>query len=395
MNRESNFTTRQIHGEKIDKDIIRPLVTPIYQTSTFTFRDAAHGGALFAGEEDGFFYTRIDNPNSRELAKKVADLENADAGVCFSSGLGAVTGVIWTLLSKGDHLIADKTLYGCTFEFFEEGLPRFGIDVDFIDLSKEGELEKYLRKETKVIYLESPANPNLKIVDIEKTAKLAHNYNSDIKVVVDNTFCTPYLQRPMELGADVVLHSATKYLNGHGDVIAGIVVGKQEVVESISSEGLRYLNGSVLGPFEAWLIMRGIKTLSLRMERHCANAMKVAEFLDNHPKVDHVYYPGLQSHPQHELAKKQMKYFGAMISFEVKGGKEDGERCINNCKLANIAVSLGDAETLIQHPATMTHCTYNQEALANADISEKMVRISVGLEDVEDIIADLKQALEA
>ncbi len=327
MNKKLNFATRQIHGEKVDKELISPLASPIYQSSTFTFRNAAHGGALFAGEEDGFIYTRIDNPNSRELAMLIADLENAEKGICFSSGMGAVSAVTWTFLSKGDHLIADKTLYGCSFELFEQGLPRFGIEVDFIDCSQEGNLEKYLRPNTKMVYLESPANPNLKLIDISSLADKAHKYNSEIKVVVDNTFMTPYLQRPIDLGADIVLHSATKYLNGHGDVIAGIVVGDEESIGRIATEGLRYLNGAVLGPFEAWLILRGMKSLNLRMDRHCENAMKVAEFLDKHPRVRKVYYPGLASHPQHALAKKQMENFGAIISFEVDGTKEDGERC--------------------------------------------------------------------
>lgn len=391
---KKDFTTRAIHGFKVDKDICSPLVTPIYQSSTFTFENAAQGARLFAGEEDGFFYSRIDNPNARELACTVADLENADAGVCFSSGMGAVTAVIWSLLSSGDHIIADYTLYGCTFEFFEQGLPRFNIDVDFTDLSKLENLEKFLKPETKMIYLESPANPNIKLVDIKAIAEAAHKYNPEIVVVVDNTFCTPYLQRPMDLGADVVLHSATKYLNGHGDVIAGIVVGKQEYIDPITIDGLRYLNGSVLGPFEAWLISRGLKTLTLRMDRHCENAMKVAEFLENHPKIKHLYFPGLESHPQHELAKRQMDQFGAMIAFELDTDRETSEKFIDACELCSIAVSLGDSETLIQHPASMTHSTYSSEALVDAEISESLIRISVGLEAAEDIIADLSQALD-
>ncbi|MDO5016224.1 MAG: aminotransferase class I/II-fold pyridoxal phosphate-dependent enzyme [Eubacteriales bacterium] len=390
---QENFNTRAIHGHKVDKTLCDPLVTPIYQTSTFVFENAAHGAKLFAGEQDGFFYTRIDNPNSRELAMCIADLENAEAGVCFSSGMGAVTAVIWSFLSSGAQLIADKTLYGCTFELFEQGLPQYGVQVDFTDLADPASLEKLLSPKTKMIYLETPANPNLKLIDIAAVAKAAHDYNPEILIVVDNTFATPYLQRPIDLGADIVLHSTTKYLNGHGDVIAGAVVGRQELIADVQTKGLRYFNGAVLGPFEAWLIRRGIKTLPLRMDRHCSSAMKVAEFLENHPKIKVVYFPGLKSHPQHDLATRQMSQYGAMMAFELNATKEESEKFINSCKLCRLAVSLGDCETLIQHPASMTHSTYGPEELADAGISESLIRLSVGLEAPEDVIADLEQAL--
>lgn len=391
---QKNFNTRAICGHKVDKALCDPLITPIYQTSTFVFEDAAHGARLFAGEQDGFFYTRIDNPNSRELALCIADLENAEAGVCFSSGMGAVTAVIWSFLNSGAQLIADKTLYGCTFEFFEQGLPNYGVQVDFTDLADPANLDQLLSSKTKMIYLETPANPNLKLVDIQAIANKAHDYNPEILVVVDNTFATPYLQRPIDLGADIVLHSTTKYLNGHGDVIAGAVVGRQELIADVQTKGLRYFNGAVLGPFEAWLIRRGLKTLPLRMDRHCSNAMQVAEFLENHPKVNVVYFPGLKSHPQHELATRQMSQYGAMMAFELNASKEESEKFINSCELCRLAVSLGDCETLIQHPASMTHSTYGPEELADAGISESLIRLSVGLEAPEDIIADLEQALD-
>lgn len=390
-----NFSTRQIHGFEQEEGHVRPLAMPIYQTSTFYFDEAAQGARLFAGEENGYFYTRIDNPNNRVLAQRIADLEGAEAGVVFSSGMGAVTGLIWTLVSAGDHIVADKTLYGCTFEYFKMGLPRFGIEVEFIDMAEEGALEKALRKETKVVYFETPANPNLKVLDIRKICQAAHSYNPEIQVIIDNTFATPYLQRPIEMGADIVLHSATKYLNGHGDVIAGAVCGKKEIMDRVLVDGLRYLNGACLGPFEAYLILRGLKTLDIRMERHCENAMRVAQFLASDPRVKQVYYPGLGSHPEYCLAKKQMRLPGAIIAFEVEGDKETCRTFIDAVKLCKRAVSLGDAETLIQHPATMTHSTYSPEDLAEAGISETLIRLSVGLEAAEDIIHDLDEALGA
>lgn len=391
----TDFATHQIHGGSLERKNFRPLVTPIYQSSTFYFDTVEQGAALFSGEEDGYFYTRIDNPNQRELASRLAELEGGEAGLVFASGMGAISSMFWSLLSSGDHVIADKTLYGCTHELLNEGFPRFNIDVDFADLSSVENLEKLLRPETKIVYTETPANPNLKILDIEQLAAAAHNYKPDIKLAVDNTFATPYLQQPLALGADIVIHSVTKYLNGHGDVVAGAVVSDSETIELIAANGLRYFTGSVLGPFECFLVSRGLKTLDLRMEKHCANAQEIAEFLEQDKRVKKVYYPGLDSHPAYELAKKQMKLPGAMISFELDGDKGYCALFANACKLCRRAVSLGDAETLIQHPASMTHNTYSPEALADADISENLLRLSVGLESASDIISDLKQALDS
>lgn len=389
-----DFATRQIHAGSLARENFRPLVMPIYQSSTFYFDSVEQGAALFAGEQDGYFYTRIDNPNQRELAARLAQLEGGESGLVFASGMGAISSMFWSLLSSGDHVIAGKTLYGCTYELLHQGFPRFMIDVDFVDLSQNGRLEQFLRPETKIIYIETPANPNLKIADISYLATAAHSFNPEIKVVVDNTFATPYLQLPLSLGADIVVHSATKYLNGHGDVVAGAVISDSETIKLIAENGLRYFTGSVLGPFECFLISRGLKTLDLRMEKHCANALEVAEFLEQDSRVKKVNFPGLKSHPAYQLAQKQMKLPGAMISFELAGDKEYCASFVNNCKLCRRAVSLGDAETLIQHPASMTHNTYSPEALAEADIAENLLRISVGLESASDIIADLKQALD-
>ncbi|WML35255.1 methionine gamma-lyase [Clostridium sp. OS1-26] len=392
--KEMGFDTRAIHGGHIGDKQFGSLATPIYQTSTFIFDSAEQGGNRFAGQENGYIYTRLGNPTCTEVEEKLALLEGGEAAVATGSGMGAISSALWTALKAGDHVVASDTLYGCTFALLNHGLTRFGIDVTFVNASNLEEVREALRPNTKVVYLESPANPTLKINDIRQISDIAHKNDSDCLVFVDNTFCTPCLQRPLELGADVVVHSATKYLNGHGDVIAGFVVGKQDFINQVRFFGLKDMTGAVLSPFDAYLIIRGMKTLPIRMERHCKNAMEVAKFLEAHPAVDKVYYPGLESFEDYELAKKQMSHPGAMISFELKGGVEEGKTVMNNVKLSILAVSLGDAETLIQHPASMTHSPYTAEERHAAGISDGLVRLSVGLENVEDIIADLKQALD-
>ncbi len=392
--KEMGFDTKAIHGGHIGDKQFGSLATPIYQTSTFIFDSAEQGGNRFAGQEAGYIYTRLGNPTCTEAENKLALLEGGEAAVAAASGMGAISAALWTALKAGDHVVASDTLYGCTFALLSHGLTRFGVDVTFVDAANLEELEKALRPNTKVVYLETPANPTLKINDIQKISDIAHKNNNDCLVFVDNTFCTPYLQRPLELGADVVVHSATKYLNGHGDVIAGFVVGKQDFINEVRFFGLKDMTGAVLSPFDAYLIIRGMKTLHIRMERHCKNAAEVAEFLESHPAVGKVYYPGLESFEYCELAKKQMNLPGAMISFELKGGVDEGITVMNNVKLASLAVSLGDAETLIQHPASMTHSPYSPEERLAAGISDGLVRLSVGLENVSDIIADLKQALD-
>ncbi|MBE6067724.1 MAG: methionine gamma-lyase [Clostridium lundense] len=397
MNKEHminmGFGTKAIHGGHEKDAQFGSLSTPIYQTSTFIFDTAEQGGRRFALEEPGYIYSRLGNPTSSEVENKMAILEGAEAAVATASGMGAISSVLWTLLKAGDHVVAADTLYGCTFALLNHGITRFGIDVTFVDTSNLEEVKNAMRPNTKIVYLETPANPTLKITDIEVLSKIAHEVEGCI-VVVDNTFSTPYIQRPIELGADIVVHSATKYLNGHGDVIAGFAAGKQEIMNQVRLVGIKDMTGSVLSPFDAFLIIRGMKTLEIRMERHCSNAMKVAKFLETHPAVDKVYYPGLESFEYYDLAKKQMKLPGAMISFELKGGVEEGRMVMNTVKLASLAVSLGDTETLIQHPASMTHSPYTSEERAAAGISDGLVRLSVGLETAEDIIADLKQALD-
>ncbi|MDD5945629.1 MAG: methionine gamma-lyase [Clostridia bacterium] len=387
------FGTKAIHAGNIEKETFGALSTPIYQSSTYYFDSCEQGGKRFAGEENGYIYTRLGNPTSSVLEAKVAALENAEAAVATSSGMGAISSALWTIAKAGAHIIADGTLYGCTFALLNHGLTRYGVEVSFIDTSDLEQVKANLKENTVAVYLETPANPNLKVADIAAIAEIAHGYNKDIKVVCDNTFATPYIQRPLELGADVVVHSATKYLNGHGDVIAGFVVGSAEFINEVRMFGVKDMTGAVLDPFAAFLILRGLKTFEVRMKRHCENARAIAELLEKSDKIEKVYYPGLESFPNHDVAVRQMADFGGMVSFEVKGGKAAGIKFVNALKLCTIAVSLGDAETLVEHPASMTHSTYSSEELKEAGISEGLVRLSAGLENTEDLLDDIEQAL--
>lgn len=386
------LATRVVHGVH-QKNPQGALTVPIYQTSTFVFDNAAQGGDRFAGKDDGFIYTRLGNPTTRRLEENVAMLECGEECVAFSSGMGAISGTVLTFLKAGDHLLADRTLYGCTFALFSEKLPEFGIDVEFADFSDIEQVKSALRPDTRMVYFETPANPNMKIIDIEAVSKNAHAASPDCLVIVDNTFATPMLTRPLEHGTDIVVHSATKYLNGHGDVIAGFSISSHTLASTVRSVGLKDVTGSVLGPQEAYLLLRGLKTLKIRMDVICENAQKVAAFLKESPHVEVVYFPGLPDHPGHDIAKKQMQAFGGMISFEVKSA-QIAEKMLDNLKLCVLAVSLGDCETLIQHPASMTHSVYTAEEIRAAGFSERLVRLSLGLEDPKDIIADLSQALE-
>ena len=396
MNTEKKlgFATRQIHAGKVE-NAAGSLCAPIYQTSTFAFSTVEQGGARFAGQEGGYIYTRLGNPSLAAVEAKLASLEGGEAAMAAASGMGAISSALWSAVVGGDEIVADETLYGCTYALLNHGMSKFGVKVTLTDLSDIENLKKNLTDKTKVVYFETPCNPTLKLLDIELIAKTAHAFNPDIRVIVDNTFCTPYLQQPLRWGADVVVHSATKYLNGHGDVIAGMVVGKEDFITQCRRFGLKDMTGAVMSPFDAFLIARGLKTLDIRMERHCANARKVAEFFVNHPAVAKVYYPGLDSFPGHEIAEKQMRLPGGMIAIELKADKATTAAALNKLQLCTIAVSLGDAETLVEHPATMTHSTYTAEELAAAGISEGLVRVSVGLEDPEDIIDDFRSVLDA
>ncbi|MCZ4252417.1 methionine gamma-lyase [Pseudoalteromonas shioyasakiensis] len=381
--------TQCIHGPEKPNDPHGALSAPLYQTSTFSFANAAQGAARFAGEEQGFIYTRLGNPTTQELEQKVAQLENCEAAAATATGMGAVSASVLSFLQQGDHLVASSALYGCTFAFFAHMLPRFGIEVTFVDMTNEAELRGAVKANSKMIFAETPINPTMAVLDLSLIADVAMQHQ--LISVIDNTFLTPLLQQPTSFGIDIVVHSATKYLNGHGDVVAGLVCGTEEHINLIKMTVLKDI-GATISPHDAWLINRGLKTLAVRMERHCASAQVVAEYLEQHPLVSQVYYPGLKSHPGHQFIGSQMKAAGGVIAFEIKGSLEDGETFINNTQLCTLAVSLGDAETLIQHPASMTHSPYTPEERAAAGISDGLIRLSVGLEDVNDIINDLKTA---
>ena len=388
---EKGFSTNQIHAAKPEPVGPAPLATPIYQTSTYIFADTQQGAARFAGEEEGYIYTRLHNPNADEAAARIACLEGGEAGMLTGSGMGAITATLWTILKAGDHIVSDATLYGCTYALFSEGMPRFGVNVTFVDFTDHEAVRAAIRPETKLVYCETATNPDLRVIDIEAIARIAHEADASIRVMVDNTFTTPYLVKPLELGADIVVHSVTKYLNGHGDVIAGAIITDKALIDKITVVGLKYMTGACANPFDSFLITRGMKTLDIRMDRHCANALKIARALEKHPAVKRVCYPGLESHPQHELAKRMYKKdaFGGVVSFELKCDRERTAEFVNSLKLVTIAVSLGDAISLIEHPASMTHNTYTLAELAEIGISESMLRLSVGLEDPDDLIADL------
>ena len=387
------FATRQVHVGRT-ANTAGALCTPIYQSSTFQFDSVEQGGARFAGTEEGYIYTRLSNPTVSVAEVKIANLEGGEAALACSSGMGAICTALWSALSAGDEIVADETLYGCTYALLVHDLAQFGVKTILADLTNPENLQKVMTEKTKVVYFETPCNPTMKILDIARIAETAHDIDPRVQVMADNTFCTPYLQRPLELGADVALHSATKYLNGHGDIIAGLIVGKREFIERCRSVGMKEMTGASMSPFDAFLLIRGMKTLDIRMERHCANAAKVAAFLEGHPAVEKVYYPGLESFEGHEIAARQMRLPGGMISVELKADRDATAAALNKLKVCLVAVSLGDPETLVEHPASMTHSTCTDEELKAAGIPEGLVRISIGLEDPEDIIADFKAILD-
>ncbi len=386
------FATRAIHHGYDPLSHQGALVPPLYMTSTFAFPDTANGGDRFAGEGEGYIYGRLGNPTQNYLEERMATLEGGEAALATASGMGAITSAIWSLVAPGDEVIADKNLYGCTFAYFHHGLTKFGVKVTYVDMRDPQNVAVALSDKTRVVYFETPSNPNNLLVDIAAIADIAHS--KDVTVIVDNTYCTPYLQQPLSLGADLVVHSATKYLGGHGDLVAGVVVGSQEQLDEIRYVGLKDMTGAVIAPMDAFLIMRGLKTLELRMDRHCASAGVIAQQIAEHPVVESIFYPGLPNFAQHDLAKQQMTDFGGMIAFELKGGLEAGMQFMDSLKLVTRAVSLGDAETLVQHPASMTHSTYTPEERAEFGISDGLVRLSVGLETLCDIQEDINRSLD-
>lgn len=381
--------TQVIHGGH-EREAFGALVTPLYQSATFVFESAQQGGERFAGNEQGYIYTRLGNPTTAELERKMAILEGAEAAAATASGMGAVSAALLANLQMGDHLVASNAVYGCTYALMTTQFARFGIEVSLVDFSSEAEIEAAIKSNTKVIFCETPVNPHLQVFDLAAIANIAKRHQ--LVSIVDNTFMTPLLQRPLDFGIDLVVHSATKYLNGHGDVIAGIVCGSEEQLHKVKYEILKDI-GAVISPHDAWLILRGLKTLDVRLQRHCDSAQRVAEFLAEHPSITRVYYPGLKSHQGHKFIGQQMKRAGGVIAFELAANLEEAMAFVGYLKLFSIAVSLGDAESLIQHPASMTHSPYTPEARAAAGIGDNLLRISIGLEDCDDIIADLNQAL--
>ncbi len=386
---DKGFNTKLIHAGAFD-DEFGSATVPIYQSSTFRFKTAQEGADCFSGKSDGYIYTRIGNPTINALEKNIAALENGYNGIATSSGMGAISSVYMALLGAGSHIVSSDAVYGPARGVLEQDFSRFGVEATFVNTSRLENIVAAIKPNTKVLYIETPANPTMEITDIVACAKIAKEHN--LILVVDNTFCSPYLQKPLDLGADVVLHSVTKFINGHADIVGGVIVTKGAELYKKIRHSMVYM-GCNMDPTQAFMVIRGVKTLAIRIDRAQESAMKVAEFLQAHPGVAWIKYPGLTSHPQHELAKAQMKGFGSMMSFGLKGGYEAGKKLMDHLHLAILAVSLGGVETLIQHPASMTHAGVSKEHKLVAGITDDLVRFSVGIEDVEDIIEDLRQGL--
>jgi methionine gamma-lyase len=390
--RNRGFATRAIHEGYDPLDYHGALNPPVFLTSTYAFDRSATGSDRFAGAAQGYLYSRVGNPTVSILESRLANLEEGEAALATSSGMGALTAVIWTLLKAGDEIVADKTLYGCTFGLLHHQIERFGIITRFADLTDPENLKAVLTTKTRMVITETPSNPNMRVIDIAAIAQICRG--AGVLLVVDNTYCTPYLQKPITLGADIVMHSATKYLGGHGDLLAGAVIARKEHIDQFRFVGIKEMNGACISAFDAFLILRGLKTLTLRMDRHCETALKLAHDLEAHPSVERVYFPGLDSHPQKMLASRQMSSFGGMIAMELKGGLAAGRSFMDAVQVATRAVSLGDAETLVQHPASMTHATYSAEERTKHGFTDGLIRVSVGLEDYDDVKGDLIDALD-
>jgi methionine-gamma-lyase len=387
--RDAGFSTKSVHSGEQTCPLTGSITTPIYQTSNFGFPDLDSLKRIFADPSKGYFYTRYSNPTLEAIENKLADLMGAQRGLVFSSGMAALTSAILALVSAGDHIVSAFDIYGGTFNFFANVLPRYGVTVDLVETADARRLAESIKPNTKVIFFESPTNPLLKLMDIREVAKIGKERG--IPIFMDNTFATPFNQKPIEMGIDLVMHSTTKYLGGHSDLIGGAVAGGEELMQKVMYS--RYVLGGVPDPQSAWLLMRGVKTLKVRMEAHNQNGMEVAQFLEDHPLIDRVYYPGLKSHPQHELAKKQMRGFGGMVSFEVAGENDALGQFLKGLRICQLAVSLGGIESLICPPALTTHRRLSQSERIKVGIKDNLVRLSVGIEDAEDLIDDFEQAL--
>lgn len=388
---KDNFETKCVHAGISDYEF-GPVVPPIYQTSTFKFESADDGASLFAGEKKGYIYTRMLNPTIQAMEDAIAELEGGHKALGCGSGMAAIHTVFASLTKTGDHVVCSTAVYGPTTTLLNTIMKSYGVETTFVDSSNLEEVKNAIKPNTNVVYVETPGNPTLCISDLGAISKIAHQHNA--KVVVDNTFMSPALQNPLALGADVVLHSLTKFLNGHADVVGGIVVVKDEETYKHFRKTLNQLGG-VIDPFNSFLVHRGLKTLALRMKKHSENAQVIAEWLEKHPLVKSIRYPGLKSHPHYELGLKQHKGHGGMITFELDGGIEAGKTMMNSVKLFQLAVSLGGVESLIEHPTSMTHFTMGKEARLAGGITDGLVRLSVGIENVNDLIEDLNSALKA
>ncbi len=390
MKNDLQFATLAVHAGEEPCPVTGALDTPIYQATTFAYPNSDEMAAVYGGEKPGYMYTRYGNPTIHALEEKLAALEGGESALATASGMAAISTAILGYVKAGDHVVAARSLYGAAYNFLNRILPRFGASTTFIPSSNTADFEKAIRPNTRLIYFETPSNPVLDIVDLEAMGRLGHARG--IPTMVDNTFASPALQQPLRMGVTVSVHSATKYLCGHGDAMAGAIIGSKDYIESLSREIHRDFGG-VISPFNAWLVLRGVHTLHLRMPAHCSNAQKIAEFLARHPKVERVNYPGLPQHPGHAVARKQMTAFGAMISFEVKGGYESGKKVMDRVKLFARAASLGDTRSLIVHSASTSHAAVPRDQRIAMGVTDGLVRLSVGVEAGEDLLADLEKAL--
>ncbi|ANU25753.1 methionine gamma-lyase [Planococcus versutus] len=390
--KEMKIETAVIHKGYDSSNHHDSLVTPLYQTSTYSFANAEQGEDRFAGNSEGNIYSRLGNPTVRVLEERMTEIEGGQGALAFGSGMASVSAILIYLTKAGDHVLCSRGIYGCTFGLLEIMEEKYGITHDLVSMTTEEEVEKAIRPETVCIYVETPINPTMELVNLEAVVAVANKHN--IRVIVDNTFCSPYLQNPIRMGADFVLHSATKYLNGHGDVVGGVLVGSDaEEMQHIRMTVQKDVGG-IMSPFDAWLLLRGLKTLHVRMDRHVSNAKTIVAFLKQQEIVENIYYPFDENHPQVDIAKRQMREGGGLISFEIRGGKKEAQAFLNALSLIKIAVSLGDAETLIQHPATMTHAVVPPESRQAMGISDSLLRLSIGLEHTDDLVNDLSKAFE-
>ncbi|MEM9339204.1 MAG: aminotransferase class I/II-fold pyridoxal phosphate-dependent enzyme [Bacteroidota bacterium] len=385
-----NFETEAIRTQ-LDNALHREHSVPIFLTSSFTFANAEEARAMFNDEISGSIYSRYSNPNTDEFVTKLCRLEGAEDGIATATGMSAMFTSMAGILAHGDHVLASRAVFGSTHQLFTQIFPKWGIEHSYFNLHRPEKLESLIQPNTKMIFVETPSNPGLDVVDLEQLGQLAEKHQLILNV--DNCFATPYVQKPIDFGAHIVTHSATKFIDGQGRALGGAIVGKQDIIEEMRFFARH--SGPAMSPFNAWVLSKSLETLAIRMERHCENAQKIAQYLENHDELEQVKYPFLESHPQHVLAKKQMKYGGGIVTFVVKGGMERGAAFLNNLKMLSLTANLGDTRTTVTHPATTTHSKLSEEERAKVGIAPGLVRVSVGLENINDILEDIEQALQA